>query len=395
MGIGRNGGNIPPRGLSRIIRAASLLLAGGLIVFLILQALSATCEGDGNDLASYCRSSLALMEGGNPYATGSPFPYIYPLFLALIITPLAVLPCPAAALIWALTGLGSLAGALVIIRRHVPAPLPVALLVGLCLVIFDVIQNNIVNGQVNFLVLFLCTVGFHFSSRDRYLPAALTIGAAAAIKLTPLIMLCYLAARRQWFAAGGTVLVFLLFCLLPGLIPGVDLEINYGQYVQEFLVAQLTDGTVPQGHVDFSLAGFLSRAELPLKSVATAALILLIPGAIMWWDVRALGPQNSSVEALHDLRAFSLYMMVPLFAVPMSEVHHLIQALPAFFCLVVLTKLSGRRRNWILPAMSLTVYLIGSLTWREGPLYFVSLVILFFGVLLANRRDGIFRFSGQ
>ncbi len=359
---------------------AGLLLACGLVMFLILQAVNTACESDGNDLTSYCLSSHALLQGGNPYATGSPFPYVYPLFLALIIAPLAILPCTVTTLIWALVGLAALVGTLAIIRHHAPARLPVALLLGLCLVYFDVIQNNVVNGQVNFLVLYLCVLGFQFSRKDRDAPAALAIGAAAAIKLTPLIMLCYLAARRRWLALGGTVLVFLLLCLLPGVVPGVDLGGLYGEYGREFLAAKLAGGTVRPDHVDFSLAGILIRAGLPLNTVATAVFLLLVPGAILLWDRRSLRREGATDRDRHDLRAFSLYMLAPLFVVPISEVHHLVFALPAYSCLAALARASGARSYWLLPAASLAVYLAASLVWREGPLYFVSLALLCAGV---------------
>jgi hypothetical protein len=395
MGISHKGGINSPTWFSRIPKAAGILLAGGLFVLLVLQALAATCEGDGNDPASYLQSADALWHGDNPFATDSPFPYIYPLFLALVITPLAILPCPAAALIWAFTGLATLVGTLAIIRRQARAQLPSVLLLGLCFVYFDVIQNNFVNGQINFLVLFLCTLGFDFSRRNRDFPAALAIGTAAAIKLTPLIMLCYLAARRRWFALGGTVLVFLLLCLIPGVVPGVELRTLYEQYVREFLVGKLVGGTLPPGQVDFSLAGILASAGLPLNSGAMIVLFLLIPGIIMFWDVRALSPENTTGRSLHHLSAYSLYMMAPLFMVPLSEVHHLVVALPAYACLVALVVLSGGRWSWILPAASLAAYLAGALFWRQGPLYFVALALLFTGVMQARQRDGEVRFFWQ
>lgn len=387
--------NKQQRGFSSLIKVASFVLAGGLAVFLIVQALGATCEGDGNDLASYCLSSRTLMQGGNPYATGSPFPFIYPLFLLVVIIPLAVLPCSATALIWTLAGLAALVGSLVIIRRQAATRLPAALLVALCLVIFDVIQNNVVNGQVNFLVLWLCAMGFQFSRRGRDIPVALAFGAAAAIKLTPLIMLCYLVARRRWLAAGATVLVFLVLCLLPGLVPGVDIGQLYGDYGREFVAAKMNGGTVPAGHVDFSLAGMLTRAGWNLNPSGPLVFLLLIPGFLMLWDVRALRHDGSAGTSEHDLRAFSLYLLAPLFVVPMSEIHHLALALPAYVCLVGRAYSERNWKYWILPAASLATYLIGSLTWREGPFYFLSLVLLTGGVLLSGRWEKLVGSSGR
>jgi hypothetical protein len=361
---------------------------------MILQALAATCEGDGNDLGSYCLSSRALMQGGNPYDSGSPFPYIYPLFLLLLLSPLAVLPCSATALIWALGGLASLVAALVVINRNAAIRLPAALLVVLGLVYFDVIQNNVVNGQVNFLVLFLCAAGFLFSRRERDLPAAMAFGAAAAIKLTPLIMLCFLAARRRWLAAGAMLGFFLLFCLLPGLVPGVDIAHLYGEYGRGFLAEKLTDGTVPPSHVDFSLAGILTRVGWNVNPLGPMVFLFLIPGAFLLWDALALRRNSSPGSRRHDLRAFTLYLLAPLFVVPMSEIHHLAFALPAYVCLFGEAVSSGRKSHWILPTAALAVYLIGSIAWREGPFYFLSLALLVLGIILADRREELAKSSG-
>ena len=54
----------------------------------------------GNDLTSYLLSARALWDGQSPYGLETPFPYIYPLFLAFAIVPLAILPYGAAVIGW-------------------------------------------------------------------------------------------------------------------------------------------------------------------------------------------------------------------------------------------------------------------------------------------------------
>jgi alpha-1,2-mannosyltransferase len=371
----------PTRGHSSILQAVSFLLAGGLAVFLTLQALDATCLGDGNDLDSYLESARALKQGDDPYATGSPFPYIYPLFLALVITPLVTLPCQVASLIWSLLGWAALVGTVLIIRRHLWSPLPVVWLAGLCLVTFDVIQNNVVNGQVNLLVLFLCYLGFHLDRRNRHLPAALALGAAAAIKLTPLVLLGFLLVRRRWSTVGSTILVFLALCLAPGLLPGVEVRVLYGSYIRDFLAESLADKESTVGHAVFSFVGIMRLTGLPLNSLGSLILLVLVPGVFLVWDTRSLSTREISGQGYHDLRSFSLYLLIPLFVVPMSEVHHLIFAFPSFLFLVATAKFSADRRVWTLLAAALLLYVAGSFFWREGPLYFLSLILLFWAIV--------------
>jgi hypothetical protein len=365
----------------RIIAAGLLLIVVTLIVILVLQGVNSACRDGGNDLGSYFLSSRTLWNGGNPYATGSPFPYIYPLFLAFAVIPLTALPCAASAVIWALLGLAALVGTLVLVRRHAVVVPPAWLILALCLVYYDVLQNNLVNGQVNLLVLVLCTLGFHFSRGDRDLAAALFFGAAAAIKLTPLILLGYLLVRRRWRALGATVLVFLVLCLLPGLVPGVDLGSLYGEYGRGFIGAKLAGGTEIPGHAGFSLTELMANAGLHLGSWATAFFLLLVPGATLWWDHRS-GSRN-------DLRAFALYLLAILFVVPMSEVHHLVLALPGYVCLAGDATAPKTRTLRVLLIASLGIYLAGSLFWQEGPLYFLSLVLLVVGLIRGRNVDSV------
>ena len=73
------------------------------------------------DLWSYLLSAKALQSGGNPYATASPFPYIYPLFLAFVLVPLAVAPYVLAVWLWFAASVASLvASSLLIIRVAAP-----------------------------------------------------------------------------------------------------------------------------------------------------------------------------------------------------------------------------------------------------------------------------------
>jgi len=359
--------------LLRILTGLALLAVTALVVLLFLQGTKAACRDDGNDLGSYLLSSRALLAGENPYTTGSPFPYIYPLFLAFAMIPFTFLACQASAAIWALTGFAALAATLGLLNRRAKIPAPVWLIVLICLVYFDVLQNNIVNGQTNLLVLCLCALGVFKVSRSRGAVAALVLGAAAAIKLTPLILICFLAVRRRWLILGGTVLTFILLCFLPGLLPGVDAAALYREFFQGFVGEKLTGDPGGHGGAGFGLAGILVYLGLPPNSWATLTFLLLIPSGLMWWDHRH---RDQS-----DLGAFGLYLLATLFVMPMSEIHHLVMALPAYVALAARASAPRANVDRIILASSLLIYLAASLFWRDGPLYFMALVLLTLGLL--------------
>ena len=74
------------------------------------------------------------------------------------------------------------------------------------------VRSDLNLGQINIaLVLMIVTdLTVGVSSRGRHLPKGLLVGVAAAIKLTPLVFIPYLALSGQWRAARNSAAVFLL-----------------------------------------------------------------------------------------------------------------------------------------------------------------------------------------
>lgn len=64
--------------------------------------------------------------------------------------------------------------------------------------------HTLIDGQVNGLVFLSLAVAFLGVSRGCDLPAGAGIAVAAALKLTPVALLVYLAWRRRWRDAAGS-----------------------------------------------------------------------------------------------------------------------------------------------------------------------------------------------
>src|SRR2546425_135045 len=82
--------------LHKALRVLLLILA---VVFLAQTHRKAARPG-GYDFTSYLQSAQALAAGADPYHTGTPFPYIYPLFLAFLLVPLTYVPSAVAVTLW-------------------------------------------------------------------------------------------------------------------------------------------------------------------------------------------------------------------------------------------------------------------------------------------------------
>ncbi len=367
-------------------------------VYLGGQALDRSCRPGGNDLNSFLLSARALVDGGDPYATASHFGYLYPLFLTFLLIPLAGLPCGLAAAVWYLAGLAALAASLILLAR-LASPAggrerspPVAAFLLLLLICFDVLQNNVVNGQVNFLVL-LCCVGYLVSLQNgRPLPAALCLGAAIAIKLVPAVLLVHLLVRRRPGTALGAVIAAGVLCLLPGLLPGVDVGALYVEYYRSFLAVEVVQAeTPPRTMVVYSVYGMLAELAPDLRGLAwgkvTVALLILAALAVRDFQVarpwvhRPAGAESGEPGPA-AVFSFAHYLLVMLLISPMSEVHHLAFALPALtWFLIRWLGADERRAGWLLAA-GLLLYLIESFE-RTGLLYFFFLVLLWSRVFVA------------
>src|SRR5919198_533266 len=133
-----------------------------LVALLFWQTWLRASRPAGIDLTSYLMSARALIHGASPYLQPTPFPYMYPPTLAFLLIPVAAAaPFPSLVLLFCVSA-GAASWA---IWRVVSSARPdvrerphdlVVFLVMFCTFFVPVIQSNLRNGQVNFLVLALC-----------------------------------------------------------------------------------------------------------------------------------------------------------------------------------------------------------------------------------------------
>lgn len=178
-----------------------------------------------NDFNVFYHASGEVLVGRDPYqrSLGEWTPYLYPPLLAVLLTPLAVLPLPVAAYVWFLINAVSAITAawmsarlaredLVLkqtnedARAAMASPAPPGFLVPLAavslLVVARFVLDNANLGQVNPLVAALVAAHVYLYSKDRKTASALALAIAASIKLTPVVLVGYHIARRRWkFAA--------------------------------------------------------------------------------------------------------------------------------------------------------------------------------------------------
>jgi hypothetical protein len=278
-------------------------------------------------------------------AAGAPRPsaYIYPPFFAVALSPLTLLPYHAANLAWFALNTALLAASILILLALARAclgeleALAAAAVVFVCLNFFPTIRA-MQCGQTGFVLLFLISAALLslVSRRDALAGACLAL--AAAIKLTPIVLLVWLAwAGRRRAAAWGAG----LFMGLTAASAAAAGWSNLGLYVTGFLPT-LSRGAAT--YANQSVNGFLNRlltdqsmtvfgfSEEPAAVwwLTRAAAVLLLAGAFLAGRPAALAGRagvDRRDETLRLSLGYSLVVLTSLLVSPISWEHHYVLAL--------------------------------------------------------------------
>lgn len=170
------------------------------------------------DLRVYRGAVEAMLSGGDLYGfaipdLAGPATFLYPPFAALLVVPTLLVPDGVASNVWALAQIGLAAVLAWLVARGGELKLHsdpfrrrlFAYGVWAALAVSYPVLSNISNGQVSLTIITLVMVDLlMLPPRWR----GVLIGVAAAIKLTPLVIVVYFAASKQWRAAAMSVATF-------------------------------------------------------------------------------------------------------------------------------------------------------------------------------------------
>jgi alpha-1,2-mannosyltransferase len=296
------------------------------------------------------------------------FPYLYSPFLALAMRPLGWLAPPEAQRIWSIAGLlifGFAAAlqthdAAALARSGWSGPKRLAVFTALAAVLACALplRNNIAMGQVNLFVVGLLALFMHCDRRGHQAVGGIALAVAALIKLTPLLLFGYLAARRRLralSAAAGALAVLLSATLLFGALP------SWKRFLAE-LPAMAHGRTIlglfpPSASPNFSIAGLLARAfgsHPKVVELGAPALSFLLVGVACVLAWRASG-------RLSEALALSTFLPAMIVISPLAYLHHVIYTFPAAMVLGahLLSEERSVRRDLLLVFAAACVALAG------------------------------------
>ncbi len=259
---------------------------------------------------------------------GSTYGFTYPPFAALTMLPMALVSWPVAVVI----GSTLTIVATVWLMRRLLAPMIeryrwtpwFAVAISLCLLaIYEPYRETFLFGQVNMLLLGLVAFDLLVVLPRRGRWAGVAIGLATAVKLTPGVFIVYLLVTKRWRAAlvsTGTAAAATLFA--AAVAPDAS---------RVFWTSALWD-TDRVGSLSFisnqSLQGVVARLNPVHPSKVLWALLVL--ALLTLWFVRVRRATNTGDEVL----GLALSGIVGVLLSPVTWIHHLVWAIPAFVLLI-------------------------------------------------------------
>lgn len=368
---------------------AAVVFIAVVSVILLIQSYGKATRDSGYDFTSYIYASALLAEQQNPYDPGAvlkkktdypkpPFPYIYPLTAAFLLTPFNYIPYQVSVVIWFIGGLISLLVTIHVLSNsaskdksffHKRTGFPVfsALII---LLLINIIQNNFLNGQINFVILLLLVLCYRSYAKGSSITAAFLLALAVSIKLTPALFLLYFLINREYKLVLFSLIFIPVLILLPYLAAGNKIWEFYFYYYSHFLVEP--------GQNQNSLLGIAGSAY------AKFALLTFIIAMLAFFSLF----YRKNRAGLNELNIFSVYFLFLLLLTPKLQTHTLVFILPAFqlFLIQVMDyhKKLKKAYIYILPPAALSVFYVSRATDAFNLVYLTIIILLIYLLLNLN-----------
>ena len=246
----RAGESVWRKRAGRLFQILALLLLPGLFIRYAHGNL------EGNDFSVYYTAARAVLDGVDPYSvegTGGR-PFVYPVGFAVLLTPLAALPFPVAAVLWTALTLAAVFASLWLcldLLGHSRGPAAWTL-GGLALVCSGrMLDSELGNGQANHWVLLGLATCAWLLARGRPALAGVALSLAIVAKVTPLLLAAYLVGKREWRAFAGVLAgLAVAGALLPALALGPRAAADANRAWARAVVGPVLASRAPVGPAD-------------------------------------------------------------------------------------------------------------------------------------------------
>ena len=240
-------------------------------------------------------------------------------------------------------------------------PLPIALVL-LCFWFSQPFGYAMFLMQTHALFFFLAVASLILAERDKPVAAGLLLACAAAVKLTPGVLVIYWLITRRWKAAASTIAWSAALILLTVMAVGTPLVRAYfadlHRISRVLLVSQNNQSFAAWAMGRFYSADDISDVDIfPLPSalrLGSAALLIAFTVAGGWIDRRRRGLSGVMAPARVPIGATMALVAVTVFA-PIAWTHYsVILVAPA----MALVEESRRLRAWWIAALTFSITIL-------------------------------------
>ena len=328
--------------------------------------------GDGeSDFSVYLGAARHLADGSTPWSQAG---YLYPPLTAILVLPLSGLGYVAARKAWFLLMVAALVAASMILGRVIGSSRGGAAAGLALLAVMGLLEENLVLGQPNPLILFFLAVSLWAAQRQKPTGEGLGIGLAAALKLWPAALAIVPLVNRRYRAVVVAGLAFVAVGILPTVLyrqlsgpqlpPKVDFVAGTPSFLNQSAAGLSLRLAIPPTPgeelpaVWVTAGGALQHLELP-AGARMWSLVATVTAAL-WsgsWFLWALARRADTPGA--NLLIVAIVLTGALITVPICWPHYLL--IHAITLAALWSNLD--RRNWPLIAVGLTLTLLA--TWSS------------------------------
>lgn len=302
------------------------------------------------DFEVYYLSGAAYARGEDPYAmtrqqwdalaarlriTHYAWPYRYPPYVAALFRDVEPIGHEAAMAGWLALNATAMVGAAWITARALGGGRLVPVAFGLLLLMTPALDTLMV-GQVNGLLLLSLAVALWALMRERDVLLGASVAVGAALKVTPLALLAWLAWRRRRRAvlAGGGALALLTLAALP--FVGAHAFVAYSHHALELARPEL----VFNGPTNVTFVGAIGRL-LPDHLVAARTVGRILAGAVVAASIVVCWPRGDARRLMPV--EFGLIVAAVLLVPPFTWFHQTVTLLVPLLVLAWWSRPAGAR----------------------------------------------------
>jgi alpha-1,2-mannosyltransferase len=287
--------------------------------------------------------------------------YVNPPTTAILLVPLSLLPFPIASLAFLLISDSLYLGSILLLLRAVDTPLTSGpgVLATVGALLFYPFLVSLFLGQMDGIIIFALMLAFLAAIKGQDVRAGAWIAVAAAIKVTPIVLLGFFVARRRWMALAGTLLTGVLATFATVFVTGRGMLVEFATRI----LPAVTKGSAL--FTNQSLLGATYRFVTPPSAVTSLDPVGDYPAVRVVWVCSALSMFSVSVVIVRSARldtpslivlALGVFVVVGVLAGSISWDHYSAWTVLPIIALAVdwfRTRWLGGRAFWLLLVIGL------------------------------------------